>query len=65
MAATEVLSIVGLAVGYLIASNTGRNLKATMAAIPKAFKSPSATKRKCLDLLCLLFEILQKIRRDG
>jgi chemotaxis protein MotA len=62
---TEVLSIVGLAVGYLIASNSGRNLKATMAAIPKAFKSPSATKRKCLDLLCLMFEILQKIRRDG
>ena len=62
---TEVLSIVGLAVGYLIAGNSGRNLKATMAALPRAFKSPSTNKRKCLDLLCLLFEVLQKIRRDG
>ena len=60
---TEVLSIVGLAVGYLIAGNSGRNLKATMAALPRAFKSPSTNKRKCLDLLCLLFEFLQKIRR--
>jgi len=62
---TEVLSIVGLAVGYLIAGNSGRAIKATMAALPRAFKSPSANKRKCLDLLCLLFEVLQKIRRDG
>jgi flagellar motor component MotA len=30
---TEVLSIVGLAVGYLIAGNSGRNLKATMAEL--------------------------------
>lgn len=62
---TEVLMIGGLCVGFLIASNSGRNLKATMKAVPRAFKSPSATKRKCLDLLCLLFEVLQKIRRDG
>jgi chemotaxis protein MotA len=62
---TEVLAIVGLGVGYLISSNSGRNLKATMSALPRAFKPPSATRRKCLDLLCLMFEILQKIRRDG
>jgi chemotaxis protein MotA len=62
---TEVLAIVGLGVGYLISSNSGRNLKATFAALPRAFKAPSATRRKCLDLLCLMFEILQKIRRDG
>ncbi|MEN9772376.1 MAG: hypothetical protein RJA58_1019, partial [Pseudomonadota bacterium] len=61
----EVLAIVGLGVGYLISSNSGRNLKATMSALPRAFKPPSATRRKCLDLLCLMFEILQKIRRDG
>ncbi|MEN9830379.1 MAG: flagellar motor stator protein MotA [Burkholderiaceae bacterium] len=62
---TEVLSIGGLGIGYLIASNSPRNLKATMAALPRAFKSPKSNKRKCLDLLCLMFEILQKIRRDG
>ncbi len=62
---TEVLSIVGLGVGYMISSNSGRNIKATFAALPRAFKAPAANKRKCLDLLCLMFEILQKIRRDG
>jgi chemotaxis protein MotA len=49
----------------MISSNSGRNIKATFAALPRAFKAPAANKRKCLDLLCLMFEILQKIRRDG
>ncbi|MEY4084099.1 MAG: hypothetical protein RL483_1468 [Pseudomonadota bacterium] len=62
---TEVLSIGGLGIGYMIASNSPRNLKATFAAMPRAFKTPKANKRKFLDLLCLMFEILQKVRRDG
>ena len=62
---TEVLTIVGAAVGTMLASNTVTNLKATMAAIGTAFKTKSAVKQYHLDLLCLMFEILQKIKRDG
>jgi chemotaxis protein MotA len=62
---TEVLSIVGAAVGYMVASNSLRILKQTFAAVPSAFKATGASKRLYLDLLCLLFEILTKIRRDG
>jgi chemotaxis protein MotA len=61
----EVLIIVGLAVGYLIASNNVRSLKQTMRAVPAAFRGVAINKRLYLDLLCLLFEILNNIRRDG
>jgi len=62
---TEVLTICGAALGYMVASNSLRVLKQTMAAVPAAFKGVAASKRLYLDLLCLLFEILNKIRRDG
>lgn len=62
---TEVLSIVGAAVGYMVASNSMRILKQTFATVPSAFKASGASKRLYLDLLCLLFEILTKVRRDG
>jgi len=62
---TEVLTIVGAAIGYMVASNSMRILKQTMAALPTAFKGSAASKRLYLDLLCLMFEILSKIRRDG
>jgi chemotaxis protein MotA len=62
---SEVLAILGMGVGYVVASTPLRPLKLTLSSIPKAFKSPTSNKRKCLDLLCLMYEILQKIRRDG
>lgn len=62
---TEILVIFGLGVGYLLSSNPIRNIKLVIAAVPKAFQTPTATKRKCLDVLCLMFEILTKVRRDG
>ncbi|NDF58952.1 MAG: flagellar motor stator protein MotA [Burkholderiaceae bacterium] len=62
---TEVLTIVGAAVGTMIASNNITNLKKTFAALGGAFKTKSAVKQMHLDLLCLMFEILQKIKRDG
>jgi len=62
---TEVLTIVGAAVGTMLASNTVPNLKMTLSAIGSAFKAKKAVKQYHLDLLCLMFEILQKIKRDG
>lgn len=61
----ELLTIFGAAIGTMIASNNARALKMTMAAMPTVFKAPHASKRLFLDLLCLMFEILNKIRRDG
>ena len=62
---TEVLTIVGAGVGYMVASNSMRILKQTFATLPSAFKGPGVSKRLYLDLLCLMFELLTKIRRDG
>jgi len=61
----EVIIIVGAVVGSFVAGNNMRNVKIVLAAFPQAFKSPAASKQKNLDLLCLLFEILNKIRKDG
>ena len=62
---TEVLTIVGAAVGTMIAANTPTNLKKMFSALGDAFKTAKNVKQKSLDLLCLMFEILQKIKRDG
>jgi chemotaxis protein MotA len=62
---TEVLTIVGAAVGTMIAANTPTNLKKMFAGLGGAFKAAGNVKQKSLDLLCLMFEILQKIKRDG
>ena len=62
---TEVLTIVGAAVGTMIAANTPTNLKKMFSALGSAFKTAKNVKQKSLDLLCLMFEILQKIKRDG
>jgi len=61
----EVIIIVGAVVGSFVAGNNMRNVKLVLAAFPLAFKNPAASKQKNLDLLCLLFEILNKIRKDG
>ena len=62
---TEVLTIVGAAVGTMIAANTPTNLKKMFTALGSAFKTAKNVRQKSLDLLCLMFEILQKIKRDG
>lgn len=62
---TEVLTICGAGVGTLIASNNGLVLKRLFATVPLAFKAISANKRRSLDLLCLMYELLNKIRKDG
>ena len=46
---TEVLTIVGAAVGTMIASNSMINLKKTFAALGSAFKTKSAVKQMHLD----------------
>jgi chemotaxis protein MotA len=62
---TEILIIVGAAFGTFVSSNNARVLKLVFAAIPNAFRNVAAGKRLHLDLLCLLYEILNKVRRDG
>jgi len=61
----EYLIIFGAALGTLVASNKWRNLKSLNRAFFRIFMPSRSGKKENLDLLCLMFELLQKIKRDG
>jgi chemotaxis protein MotA len=61
----EYLAIVGLTIGYLVASNGPRSLKAVLGAIPSVLKGSHLNKALYMDLLAMLFEILSKVRKEG
>ena len=61
----EYLIIFGAALGTLVASNKWRNLKSLMRAFFRIFLPSHSGKEANLGLLCLMFELLQRIKRDG
>ncbi len=61
----ELLMIGGGAVGAFIVGNNTKALKATFKALPTVLKGSKYNKALYMDLLALLYEILNKIRRDG
>jgi len=61
----ELLMIGGAAFGALFVGNNGKSIKATLKAVPILFKGSNFTKKRYMDLLALLFEMLTKIRREG
>jgi chemotaxis protein MotA len=61
----EYLIIFGAAVGTLVASNKWRNLKSLSRAFFRIFLPSTTGKEANLGLLCLMFELLQRIKRDG
>ena len=61
----EYLIIFGAALGTLMASNKWRNLKSTGRAFFRIFLPSHGGRAANLGLLCLMFELLQRIKRDG
>ena len=61
----EYLIIFGAALGTLVASNKWRNLKSLFRAFFRIFLPSHSGKDANLGLLCLMFELLQRIKRDG
>ena len=61
----EYLVIFGAAIGTLIASNKWRNLKNLFVAFAGIFRKAGHSRATNLQLLCLMFELLQKIKREG
>lgn len=57
--------IFGGAFGAFIVGNDSKAIKATFKDLPKVFKGSAVSKAMYMDLLALLFEILNKIRKDG
>ena len=61
----EMTTIGGAAVGAFVANNQPKVLKATIALLPQALKGSIYTKERYLELLALLYDILQKARKEG
>ncbi len=61
----EYLIIFGAAMGTLLASNKWRNLKSMFRAFIRIFLPSHGGRAANLGLLCLMFELLQRIKRDG
>jgi chemotaxis protein MotA len=62
---TEMMVIGGGALGAFVVNNQPKVMKATLRAVPKALKSSAHTKASYLELMALLFDILQKARKEG
>jgi chemotaxis protein MotA len=61
----EMTTIGGAAVGAFVANNQPKVLKATLAGLGMCFKGSKYTKARYMELLALLFDILQKARKEG
>ncbi len=61
----ELLCIFGAATGAFVVSNPVTTLKKTLKSIPICFKGNAYSKAEYLELIALLYEILQKARKEG
>ena len=61
----EMITIGGAALGSFIVTNQPKVLKATMAALPQVLKGNKYTKARYMELMSMLYEILQKARKEG
>jgi chemotaxis protein MotA len=61
----EMITIFGGAIGAFVVNNQPKVIKATLKAIPMALKGSKNTKARYLELLALMYDILQKARKEG
>jgi chemotaxis protein MotA len=61
----ELLCILGASLGAFVVSNPMNTLKAVIGTIPKCFAGAAYNKKKYLELIGLLYELLQKVRTQG
>jgi chemotaxis protein MotA len=62
---TELMAILGGALGAFVVNNQPKVLKATLAALPTLLKGSKYSKARYMELLALLYDILQKARKEG
>ncbi|HZW25719.1 MAG TPA: flagellar motor stator protein MotA [Gallionella sp.] len=61
----ELLMIGGAAVGAFLVGNTMESIKSTLSALPKVFQGAKYNKGVYMELLALLYELLNKVRKEG
>jgi chemotaxis protein MotA len=61
----EMTAIMGAAAGAFLAANSMKVVKATASGVAMCFKSSRYSKTRYMDLLALMYDVLQKARREG
>jgi chemotaxis protein MotA len=61
----EMLIILGAAGGSFVISNPLNIIKHTLHALPHMLKGKTYAKKDYIDLLCMMFDILSKMKKDG
>jgi chemotaxis protein MotA len=61
----ELITIGGATVGAFLANNQMKVVKATVKGLGECFKGSKYTKARYMDLMALMFDILQKARKEG
>jgi chemotaxis protein MotA len=61
----EMITIFGAAAGAFLANNQMKVVKASMRGIASCFKGSRFSKARYMELLALLYDILQKARKEG
>ena len=61
----ELITIGGATLGAFLANNQMKVVKATMKGLGACFKGSKYTKARYMDLMALMFDILQKARKEG
>ena len=62
---TEMMAILGGALGAFVVNNQPKVLKATLGALPGLLKGSKYSKSRYMELMALLYDILQKARKEG
>ena len=61
----EMITIGGATLGAFVANNQMKVIKATLKGLAECFKGSKYTKARYMELMALLFDILQKARKEG
>ena len=61
----ELVTIFGGALGAFAVANQPKVLRATLKLLPQALKGSKYTKARYMELMALLYDILQKARKEG
>ncbi|MDE2148177.1 MAG: flagellar motor stator protein MotA, partial [Burkholderiales bacterium] len=61
----ELTTILGAALGAFLANNQMKVVKASLRGLGQCFKGSKFSKARYMELLALLFDILQKARKEG
>ncbi|WP_435628351.1 flagellar motor stator protein MotA [Candidatus Ferrigenium straubiae] len=61
----ELLMIAGAAIGAFFVGNTGKAIKATLKSLPKTLQGAKYNKAIYMELMALLYELLNKVRKEG